>query len=378
MLSQHSPAVIKLVSPPFQAPTLSSSSIFPPPRFLTTLALSFLLPAYTIVHFSFEATIERAQTRIRAFPRPNLSLLAPNTVAAATDTLPVSRRSLRPISTTLRTQVGSRYHAVGMGGTSTSAEIFKAVDVDNARFLAVRIAARRNNGFSRHALEVAAAMVDTLCELNHDHIVSVVGLDHVQGPSGAEVRLLSELGQTNVQLLVQQMSVDDVRKRVALPLLRDMLQALDYLAAKSIVHRDVTPPSIECLCHPTTGELTFRLSDFRMHVSCELYRMQLFSAPEYFRGASASTASDVWSLFVTLLWAINADNIRSLGDDGVIVFIQTVLQISRASQWAGAFREMRREDPTERASAAQMLVKLFGGQGVSTPLGVIPPLASTS
>ncbi|KAM6514151.1 hypothetical protein FALCPG4_015310 [Fusarium falciforme] len=83
---------------------------------------------------------------------------------------------------------------------------------------------------------------------------------------------------------------------------------------------------------------------------------------------------DVWSLFVTMLWALDIKGFRQALDSSRSVQEIRTKILTRAPDLSMII-EMAKEDPDERASAAQMLVKCFDGKGLVTPRSRIPPLA---
>ncbi|KXX75737.1 Serine/threonine-protein kinase pkn5 [Madurella mycetomatis] len=75
-------------------------------------------------------------------------------------------------------------------------------------------------------------------------------------------------------------------------------------------------------------------------LACRSYKTRIFTAPELFaspRVHKQSHKSDVWALYVTILWMLDRHKLQGLSE------------------------EMARADLAERATAAQMLAKLFGG-----------------
>jgi serine/threonine protein kinase len=87
-----------------------------------------------------------------------------------------------------------------------------------------------------------------------------------------------------------------------------MLRALDCIAWKGIIHRDVRPENILYISQPD-GQYQFQLGDFGLcnraidattHAGSDLYM-----APEMFRKAGQTSKLDVWSLFVTMLWTLD-------------------------------------------------------------------------
>jgi serine/threonine protein kinase len=168
---------------------------------------------------------------------------------------------------------------------------------------------------------------------------------------------------------------------VAESVLLQMLQALDCLAVNDIIHRDVKPANILYITRPDRT-YQFQLGDFGLcnrTVSAKTRcGSELYMAPEMWGGRQTHKA-DVWSLFVTTSWALDAFEFRKMSDqfrspseahEGVS------LLASRAQ--LSTIREMATYNPSTRASAAQMLVKCFEGKGLSTPLDQVPALISVT
>lgn len=174
--------------------------------------------------------------------------------------------------------------------------------------------------------------------------------------------------------------VPDRDERVAKLVIRHMLQALDFLSVHGIVHRDVKPENI--LYTRTSGvnedECLFQLGDFglsnRQSVAKSVAGTEIYMVPEVKRGwAKQTSKADVWSLFVTVLWVLNANfrqfaQTNSLVYERVLVAVQAATALDRLQE----IREMARVDPEARASAAQIHLRLFGAQGLTTTR--IPPI----
>lgn len=186
-------------------------------------------------------------------------------------------------------------------------------------------------------------------------------------------------GSVSSLVLAEEKQISD--NDVAADVLHHMLQALDYLHNKGIIHRDLKPDNI--LFSLDQGKPIFQLSDFglsnRESIASSRSGSEKFMAPEIYHHEMAQARSqsdkvDVWSLFVTILWILNNEGFRTIEwrrYEDICAFIRTIISI----QGLGIcqIKEMAIYDPQHRASAAQMLVKLFGGVGLTTS-GKIPSL----
>jgi len=163
---------------------------------------------------------------------------------------------------------------------------------------------------------------------------------------------------------------------------REMLEAIDCLALHDLIHRDMKPENILYITR-SDGQYQFQLGDFGLcnrSVSAHTFvGSPLYTAPEMFRRGKQTHKVDVWSLFVTMVWVLDVRGFRQKSKqfkspDEVHEF---VLLVASEEQAMSRIREMAIFDPEKRASAAQMLVKCFDGEGLSTPRNKVPALNSS-
>ena len=195
------------------------------------------------------------------------------------------------------------------------------------------------------------------------------------------VQLFIELKSGSLETLLpvsDPPSMQKIRKTV----LRQMLEALDFLASKAILHRDVKPANIlyDLLSdsQSDTG-YWFQLADFGLCNQSFEARSQVgtqyYMAPEIYHADGYQTPKiDVWSLFITTMWTLDVDGFRrnpkSYRD---VRDFWGVVERTAANELK-EIRHMARLSHVERASAVQMLVEHCGGNGLSSSRSSIPAL----
>ena len=160
-----------------------------------------------------------------------------------------------------------------------------------------------------------------------------------------------------------------------------MLQALDCIAWKGIIHRDVKPKNILYISQPG-GQYQFQLGDFGLcnhAVDATTYAgSELYMAPEMFWKGGQTSKLDVWSLFVTMLWTLDIGGFRQRWHQfKTVEDAQDAVLFAASEGDMSRIQEMAIVNPERRASAAQMLVKCYNGVGLSTPRNQVPALTST-
>ncbi|KAH8588766.1 kinase-like domain-containing protein [Bisporella sp. PMI_857] len=214
-------------------------------------------------------------------------------------------------------------------GSGQFGEVYKAIDVGSGKFVAVKILeqptrALKQKDWKQSLYYALKREVETLSEISYPHIV-----DYIASQSGGDpqVEIFMGLREGTLESLVESGANAFAAANLVFP---QMLQALD--------------------CIPD-GQYRFQLGDFglcnRIVDAATFAGSRLYMGPEMFREGNQTHKVDVWSLFVTMLWILDAGGFR---------------QKSISKIW-----EMAIVNPDERASAAQMLVKYFNGVGLSTP-----------
>lgn len=157
-----------------------------------------------------------------------------------------------------------------------------------------------------------------------------------------------------------------------------MLRALDYLDSQNVIHRDLKPENILYM-GDGIDSLCFQLADFGLANDLRLARTKcgtpLFEPPELhpqYGSFRQSPKMDVWSLAVTIL--VIKEDVPFPPQDAAC-YHDVVTAVEAAVHLVPQLDPMFRRDPSYRASAAQMLVEIYGGDGLTTaPAEVLPIL----
>jgi serine/threonine protein kinase len=150
--------------------------------------------------------------------------------------------------------------------------------------------------------------------------------------------------------------------------LHQMLQALDYLSSLRYVHRDVKPDNIFYTISPSSPYCYhFRLGDFGLCESeddmVDTHGSMMYLAPETSLGEPQSHKSDIWALYVTMLWTLNVEGIRGVvesqgpiyGAGYACIIAFSAARDPRTAMLGG----MARIDRAERATAGDVLRDFF-------------------
>lgn len=160
-----------------------------------------------------------------------------------------------------------------------------------------------------------------------------------------------------------------------------IFQALDCLAINGIVHRDVKPENI-LYVSGLGSKYEFQLGDFGLSnlavCASSSVGSPLYMAPEIRLGKEQTHKVDIWSLFITMMWALDIGRFRErCGKLTLQDIYNMVHDAASTNKHILVIGEMANMNPEGRPSAAQMLVKCFDGLGMSTPRNEVPPLNTT-
>jgi len=283
--------------------------------------------------------------------------------------------------------LAERYRVLEILGSGGSADVFRSRDELLRRDVAVKVFRTivdldgNPGGSERQAIEVQA-----LAGLSHPNLItlfdaSIAGspaflvMELVDGPSLAERLSAGPMPEADVR---------DVGAQIA--------DALSYVHAQAMVHRDVKPANILLGVDGTAGPGTSwaRLSDFgivRLLDSARMTSLELtvgsasYLAPEQLRGADVGTEADIYSLGLVLLESLTG--IRSF--DGPPIEA-AMARLTRSPEipttlpmpWPALLAAMTAAEPTARPNAAQVADALRNDQFEpgSVPVALSPGAAT--
>ncbi|KAL1877366.1 hypothetical protein VTK73DRAFT_8661 [Phialemonium thermophilum] len=260
-------------------------------------------------------------------------------------------------------------------GNGAFGKVFQAIDNGTGYRFAIKVVELEKYSDIRAARALMYQEMKILDSLRHEHIIECLG-HHRFDTFFPEIFM--PLREGSLTSLIRKEVVADHR-RLCLDVLQQMLSALDYLASKDLVHRDVKPDNILYARLPEGDGFLFQLSDFGLahyrSMATTICGTGFYQAPELRPeesqiDAPQSPKMDVWSLFATMV-AIDSrfrDFPPRADDYGV------VLGVLQAKAPTSLLEPMARLDPNRRASAAQMLVQLFAGKGLTTLSSRVAPI----
>lgn len=209
------------------------------------------------------------------------------------------------------------------------------------------------------------------------HVVDYIAS---QGWAEPRVEIFMGLRDGNLEALISNGVFTKQPSSLPNTVLRQMLQALDCLAHNGILHRDVKPDNILYTLSPSSGYI-FQLTDFGL---CNLATNAItyagspkFMAPEVLRmtGSRQTSKVDCWSLFVTMAYALDAGGYRNRRLRTIEECVEAALTAANTPSLKD-IKELAVVEPEKRASSAQMLIKHYDGEGLSTPRKDVPALPS--
>ncbi|KAH7146317.1 kinase-like domain-containing protein [Dactylonectria macrodidyma] len=260
-----------------------------------------------------------------------------------------------------------RHTAVNAPFSFRHESVSLAVNIDIGRLMAVKIIHCAPGISDGDKIDAFKREVEALSTLRHHHIAEYIGSQGFRGP---RLEIFMGFKQGSLRSLVENASIGvapAINHAIYDVALHQMLQAIDYLAMLGIVHRDLKPESIFFSSDSQTYR--FQLGDFgsctKAGIATPTVGSFLYMAPEAGNGIPTH-GLDVWALYVTIIWAMDMCQFRTFSHEFVssVQVHEWIFKMIPEQEPISQIREMANPDPSERASAAQMLVEVYNGQGL--------------
>jgi serine/threonine protein kinase/Tol biopolymer transport system component len=202
------------------------------------------------------------------------------------------------------------YEIVAPIGAGAMGEVYRARDTNLHRDVALKVLPER---FARDADRLARLTREAhvLASLNHPNIAAIYGLEEAAAADGRHIRaLVLELVQGRT--LADRIAEGPLPPAEALPIARQIVDALAAAHEKGIIHRDLKPANIKFAANGAVKVLDFGLAKVRDDgprsgltgvptlTSTSLGGRMIvgtpgYMSPEQARGTSLDTRTDIWS-----------------------------------------------------------------------------------
>jgi eukaryotic-like serine/threonine-protein kinase len=211
---------------------------------------------------------------------------------------------------TSRTKLGP-YEITGALGAGGMGEVYRARDTRLGRDVALKVLPE---AFARDAERMARLRreAQVLASLNHPNIAAIYGFED----SGATHALVMELVEGPT--LAERIKSGAIAMDEALPMAKQICEALEYAHERGIIHRDLKPSNVK-----VTTEGNIKVLDFGLAKAIEgdasaasvensptlsavatragfLLGTTAYMSPEQAKGKSADRRSDIWAFGVML------------------------------------------------------------------------------
>ena len=207
------------------------------------------------------------------------------------------------------TRIGP-YEATAQVGAGGMGEVYRARDTKLARDVAIKVLPEAFVGDPERVARFQRE-AKTLASLNHPNIAAIYGLEDVPAEAGPRVRaLVMEFAEGDD--LSQRIGRGAIPLAEALPVAKQIADALEAAHEKGIVHRDVKPANIKITPDGVVKVLDFGLAKASLAVRGEdlsrspttmadgtragmILGTAAYMSPEQARGLAVEKRADIWA-----------------------------------------------------------------------------------
>lgn len=272
-----------------------------------------------------------------------------------------------------RYEIGAR---VGRGGM---ADVYRAVDTVSGAAVAVKIF--RPGVDAGHAGPRMRREVELLSSLDHPGLVRIVHAD-LDDPAGGDGPPFIVMELVDGETLRDRLRRAPLSELQVVSLGAQLCATLAYVHGRGIVHRDVKPANILLAGTDDHAEPTARLTDFGIARLIDSTRMTAegftvgtpnYLSPEQVTGSALGTASDVYSLALILIEALNRRVVfPGHGLESAIARLsrQPAIEARVSVELGALLRDMTAHDAASRPTAAEA-ARRFGALRGERPSGIV-------
>lgn len=280
--------------------------------------------------------------------------------------------------------IGGRYRLLARRGTGSTSAVFTGVDIRDDTGVAVKLLHPSMAADARFVERFNAAMGQAM-SFDHPNLVKVLGFGVEQVGERTFLYVVSEqVTGGSLQDIVDRGRLLSPAQALTVGLA--VCRGLDQLHRAGVVHRDVRPGSILFDADRVPKVADVGLSGllaqvaWREPTSVELDRAR-FASPEQGEAAAITTATDVYSLALTLVACITG-NVPFVGDSTTATLSNRVGRLLPVSADYGALasplERAARPDPAERTTAGDFgrgLMQAAANLDRPEPLPIVSSLA---